>query len=146
MKYQIQEGRFLLPDGFADRTVNIFALGGVPSSFTFSISRDALHPGETLSEYIDRQIGMLSARLRKFKLVHRQEAVLSETQPVNGIQIDSHHQSDGRLIYQRQAAFLMKDERILVISATTQSPFDAYHNNTWSSILSTFELASDDLS
>lgn len=58
--YRIQEGCFVLPETFTDRSVNIFILeGNERTSPSLNISRDTLKPDEDLPAYIDRQIALM---------------------------------------------------------------------------------------
>ena len=55
MDYELQEGSIALPQGFQDRTVNMFVLGAsIPAPLSITISRDTLLPSETLKAYVDR--------------------------------------------------------------------------------------------
>lgn len=140
MHYVLQEGSLTLPGGFQDRSVNLFIQGGtLPAPFSLTISRDTTLPGEALADYIDRQVSLISAKLRKYKLASSRDAQLGSTTPLQGIQIDAHYQSDGRPIYQRQAAFPIATDRTLVFSATSQVPFDDALNQLWLDVLRSFQ-------
>lgn len=61
--YRIQEGCFVLPETFTDRSVNIFILeGNERTSPSLNISRDTLKPDEDLPAYIDRQIALMKKK------------------------------------------------------------------------------------
>lgn len=63
--YRIQEGCFVLPETFTDRSVNIFILeGNERISPSLNISRDTLKPDEDLPAYIDRQIALMKKKSR----------------------------------------------------------------------------------
>ncbi|EKT4525086.1 DcrB-related protein, partial [Pseudomonas putida] len=52
MDYQLQEGSIALPEGFQDRTVNMFILGSnIPAPLNITISRDNVLPAEDLDAY-----------------------------------------------------------------------------------------------
>lgn len=140
MDYLIQEGKLTLPSGFQDRSVNMFVPGvTLPAPFSLTLSRDITLPGESLAEYVERQVGLIAAKLRKYK---RQDAIgveLSSRLPIAGLQIDAHYQNDGRPVYQRQAAFIVAPDRALVFSATSQMPFDDQLNQLWADVLASFE-------
>ncbi|WP_165678466.1 DcrB-related protein [Metapseudomonas otitidis] len=139
MDYRLHEGQITLPTGFQDRTVNMFIPGSVvPAPFSLTIARDTTLPGEALTDYIERQVGLIAAKLRKYKR-HGTSAVQLGTQaPIAGIQIDANYQSDGRTIYQRQAAFLIATDRALVFSGTSQTPFDDAMNQMWADVLASY--------
>ncbi len=53
------EGMIAFPEGYQDRTVNVFAPPAADAP-AFNISRDALNPGEALAAYIDRQLALMA--------------------------------------------------------------------------------------
>ncbi|WP_415639500.1 DcrB-related protein, partial [Pseudomonas plecoglossicida] len=88
MDYELQEGGIALPPGFEDRTVNMFVLGAsVPAPLSITISRDTLLPDETLQAYVERQIKMLTSKLRGYSRMGNKAVALSTTAPIPGIQI-----------------------------------------------------------
>lgn len=143
MDYLLQEGRLTLPATFQDRSVNMFIPGStVPAPFSLTVARDTTLPGEVLSDYIDRQVGLIAAKLRKFKRQSTRDALLGAQSALPGLQVDAHYQSDGQTIYQRQAVFLVSTDRALVFSGTSKSPFDDQLNQLWADVLASFQLHS----
>lgn len=139
MDYRLHEGALTLPEGFQDRSVNMFIQGGtLPAPFSLTVSRDTTLPGEALADYVDRQVSLIAAKLRKYKLAATQPAQLGAQSPIAGVQIDAHYQSDGQAVYQRQAAFIIATDRTLVFSGTSQVPFDDRLNGLWLDILASF--------
>lgn len=139
MDYLIQEGTLTLPVGFHDRSVNMFVPGvSLPAPFSLTISRDTTLPGEALSDYVERQVGLIASKLRKYQRQSILEVELSASSPIPGRQVDAHYQSDGRPVYQRQSAFVIAPERVLVFTATSQMPFDAQLNQLWLEVLASF--------
>lgn len=142
MDYQLQEGSITLPEGFQDRTVNMFILGNsIPAPLNVTVSRDNLLPGENLKDYIDRQVKLIAAKLRGYTVLGKKPAQLSSAQPVSGIQVDAYYLKDGRPVYQRQAAFEIASGRgrILVFSTTSQADFSGKQNENWLGLLNSFE-------
>lgn len=140
MNYVIQEGSLTLPAGFQDRSVNMFIPGvALPAPFSLTIARDNTLPGEALLDYIERQVNLIAAKLRKYQRQSTTRVELSKRVPIAGLQVDAHYQNDGRPVYQRQAAFILAAERVLVFSATSQQPFDDSLNQLWASVLASFE-------
>lgn len=140
MDYLLQEGRLTLPVGFQDRSVNMFIPGNVvPAPFSLTIARDTTLPGEALPDYVDRQVGLIAAKLRKYKRQSTRDVWLGAQSPLPGLQIDAHYQSDGRTIYQRQSAFLIAADRALVFSGTCQNPFDDPLDQLWADVLASFQ-------
>ncbi|HDS1746232.1 MULTISPECIES: DcrB-related protein [Pseudomonas] len=139
MDYELQEGGISLPDGFDDRTVNMFVLGAsVPAPLSITISRDTLLPDEALQAYVDRQIKMLTSKLRGYTRMGNKAVALSTTAPIPGIQIDAYYMNQGRPLYQRQAAFLISPGRALIFSTTAQADFSPQQNEDWANLLASF--------
>jgi hypothetical protein len=140
MDYQLQEGSITLPEGFQDRTVNMFILGdSIPAPLNITVSRDNLLPGEDLKTYIDRQVKLIAAKLRGYTVLGKKPAQLSSAQPLSGLQVDAYYLKDGRPVYQRQAAFEIATGRILVFSTTSQADFSGKQNDNWLELLNSFE-------
>jgi hypothetical protein len=62
------EGLISFPEGYQDRTVNVFAPPAADAP-AFNISRDALNPGEALAAYIDRQLALMEKHIKGWKQV-----------------------------------------------------------------------------
>lgn len=140
MDYQLQEGSITLPEGFQDRTVNMFVLGNsIPAPLNITLSRDNLLPAEDMTAYIDRQIKLIAAKLRGYTLLGKKTAQLSASKPLAGVQIDAYYLNDGRPLYQRQAAFEIAPGRILVFSTTSQADFSSKQDESWLQLLNSFE-------
>lgn len=140
MDYLLQEGSLTLPAGFHDRSVNMFVPSvALPAPFSLTVSRDNTLPGEALTDYVERQVSLIAAKLRKYKHQGLSAVVLSAQAPIAGQQVDAHYQSDGRPVYQRQAAFIVAPERVLVFTATCQVPFDDPLNQLWADVLASFK-------
>lgn len=139
MDYELQEGGISLPEGFDDRTVNMFVLGAsVPAPLSITISRDTLLPDEALQAYVDRQIKMLTSKLRGYTRLDNKAVTLSATAPIPGIQIDAYYMNQGRPLYQRQAAFLISPGRALIFSTTAQADFSPRQSEDWDNLLASF--------
>lgn len=139
MDYELQEGGISLPEGFDDRTVNMFVLGAsVPAPLSITISRDTLLPDEALQAYVDRQIKMLTSKLRGYTRMGNKAVTLSASAPIPGIQIDAYYMNQGRPLYQRQAAFLISPGRALIFSTTAQADFSPQQNEDWANLLASF--------
>ena len=140
MDYQLQEGSIVLPEGFQDRTVNMFVLGAsIPAPLSITISRDMLLPAEELKAYVDRQVKMLASKLRGYTLLGKKSVELSSIAPIEGIQIDAYYMTDGRPFYQRQAAFLIEPGRAIIFSTTAQADFSSEQNQNWADLLASFQ-------
>jgi len=138
MDYQLQEGQITLPEGYQDRSVNMFVLGNsVPAPLSITVSRDNLLPGETLKPYVERQVKLIAAKLRGYTLLGKKPASLGEV-ALEGLQVDAYYLNDGRPLYQRQAAFELEPGRALVFSTTSQGDFSASQNQAWLDLLASF--------
>jgi prepilin-type processing-associated H-X9-DG protein len=126
--YFINEGSIQLPDGFHDRSTNIFVQGEPgKSTLNFNIARDYVLPGEDLRHYVTRQIETMQTKLKAYRLKARYAAQLGTAPVIPGEQIDATQRNNNQLFYQRQAAFLFADGHVLVFSATSISaPSDAF--------------------
>ncbi|MFR0675090.1 DcrB-related protein [Enterobacterales bacterium AW_CKDN230030176-1A_HGKHYDSX7] len=139
MDYELQEGSIALPAGFDDRTVNMFVLGSsIPAPLSITVSRDTLLPDETLQAYVDRQIKMLTSKLRGYTRIGNTPVALSTAAPIPGIQIDAYYMNQGRPLYQRQAAFITSPGRALIFSTTAQADFSAEQTQDWNNLLASF--------
>lgn len=139
MDYELQEGGISLPEGFDDRTVNMFVLGAsVPAPLSITISRDTLLPDEALQAYVDRQVKMLTSKLRGYTRMGNQVVSLSASAPIPGMQIDAYYMNQGRPLYQRQAAFIISPGRALIFSTTAQADFSPQQNEDWTNLLASF--------
>jgi hypothetical protein len=140
MDYELQEGSIALPQGFQDRTVNMFVLGAsIPAPLSITVSRDHLLPSELLKAYVDRQVKMLASKLRGYTLLGKKAVALSTVAPIDGVQIDAYYMNEGRPFYQRQAAFLIEPGRALIFSTTAQADFSTQQNEDWENLLSSFQ-------
>lgn len=140
MDYELHEGSIKLPEGFQDRTVNMFVMGStLPAPLSITVSRDTLLPSEHLKTYVDRQVKMLSSKLRGYTLLNRKAVSLSTVAPLEGIQIDAYYMTEGRPHYQRQAAFLIEPERVIVFSTTSQTDFSDEQTQGWDHMLTSFQ-------
>jgi hypothetical protein len=139
MDYVLQEGTLVLAQGFQDRTVNMFVLGkSIPAPLSITISRDEPMPGDTLEAYVDRQVQMLTSKVRGYTLLGKQPTRLSKALPIDGVEVDGYYLHEGRPYYQRQAAFLIAPRQALVFSTTSQAKFTPQQTENWQEMLASF--------
>jgi len=144
MDYVLQEGSLSLPDGYIDRSVNMFTFGAsVPAPLSITIARDSLGQGEPLSDYVERQLRILASKLPGYTHLGSHAVSLSIDKPIPGIQVDGWYMSQGRPLYQRQAVFLLNAERALIFSASAQDEFSATQNQDWANLLAGFTPAAE---
>jgi hypothetical protein len=138
----MHEGSVGLPPGFEDRTTNLFVPTDPQNQPNLSIARDWLAPGETLAAYVDRQLGMLKARMPGHKLLARSAERLGAHEPaLVGERIEAQYKNGAQTIRQRQAAFEIADGRALVFTAATPRAFDAEFDTLWRAWLDSFAAA-----
>ena len=142
MDYQLHEGRLTLPEGFQDRTVNMFVMGANgPTPLSITVSRDTTLPGEVLGTYLERQLKLIASKLRGYTVLEKKVVQLSQEQPLQGVQVEASHQAEGRPMYQRQAAFIIAPGRVLVFSTSSKKDFTPQQTEEWIKLLASFELA-----
>jgi len=145
--FLINEGAFTVPEGFQDRSTNIFIQGDPASSLqNINIGRDHRNDDESMEDYVTRQISLLTKNLSGYKLKERKAAKLgiNETaHPIAGEQIDAGYKGNGRFLHQRQAAFPMSGTLVLIFSATSAKPFDDEFEAMWAQWLGSFAVRPD---
>ena len=118
------EGQITFPEGYQDRTVNVFAPPAADAP-AFNISRDALSPGEALAAYIDRQIALMAKHIKAWKQGERSAATLGDNLSQGEI-VHASYLRDGKRIWQQQAVFNTNSDKVLVFTMTcTRAPGDA---------------------
>lgn len=135
----LHEGSVALPPGFEDRTANIFVPADPQTQPNLSIARDWLTEGETLATYVDRQLGMLKARMPGHKLLVRIPEQLGQGESAwMGERIEAQYKNGAQIIRQRQAAFLIGPKRALIFTAASPRAPDAKFETLWRSWLDSF--------
>ena len=118
------EGMIAFPEGYQDRTVNVFAPPAADAP-AFNISRDALNPGEALAAYIGRQLALMAKHIKGWKQGERSTATLGDSL-LQGETVHASYLRDGKRIWQQQAVFNVDGDKILVFTMTcTRAPGDA---------------------
>ncbi|ENR0234451.1 DUF1795 domain-containing protein [Enterobacter bugandensis] len=118
------EGLIAFPEGYQDRTVNVFAPPAADAP-AFNISRDALNPGQALAAYIDRQLALMAKHIKGWKQDERSPATLGDGL-LQGETVHASYLRDGKRIWQQQAVFNVENDKILVFTMTcTRAPGDA---------------------
>lgn len=117
------EGQITFPEGYQDRTVNVFAPPAADAP-AFNISRDALNPGEALAAYIDRQLDLMEKHIKGWKQGERSAATLGDNLSLGEI-VHASYLRDGKRIWQQQAVFNVDSDNILVFTMTcSRAPGD----------------------
>jgi hypothetical protein len=138
----LDEGSVALPQGFDDRTTNLFVPADPQNEPNLGISRDWLTEGESLAAYVDRQLALLKRRLPGHKTLSRTAEQLGQGEAtLTGERIDSHYRSGAQTVRQRQAVFLVAPKRALIFTATSPRNFDEQFEALWRSWLESFTHA-----
>jgi len=132
------EGQVTLPEGYQDRTVNVFTPPGADAP-AFNISRDTLNPGETLAAYIDRQMALMAKHLKGWKQGERHESVLGDNL-VTGEIIHASYLRDGKRTFQQQAVFNPSADRILVFTMSATRALEEVDSAMLLTLLQSFRF------
>ncbi|RQQ79204.1 DUF1795 domain-containing protein [Burkholderia stagnalis] len=131
-RIRIHEGSIVLPNGFEDRTTNLFVPADTATQPNLSVARDWLKEGETLAPYIDRQLALLKSRLQGQRLLARQvERLGPETDGMPGERIDTAYRNGAKMVFQRQAAFIVAPGRVLIFTASSAKSFGETFDTFW---------------
>ena len=132
------EGLINFPDGYQDRTVNVFAPPAADAP-AFNISRDALNPGETLAAYIDRQLALMEKHIKGWKQGERSDATLGDSL-LQGEIVHASYLRDGKRVWQQQAVFNVDSHKILVFTMTCTRALDDADNALFGELLRSFRF------
>jgi len=130
------EGQVRLPEGYLDRTVNVFTSRNtqVPS---FNIARDTLDQGENLTAYTDRQLTLMQKHLKGWKQSERSAVMLGD----NLLQGESVHATflrEGKRIWQQQAVFNTQGAHILVFTMSSAEKLTERDRSLFDDLLRSF--------
>ncbi|AOK57430.1 DUF1795 domain-containing protein [Burkholderia stagnalis] len=143
-RIRIHEGSITLPAGFEDRTTNVFVPADPANQPNLSVARDWLKDGETLAPYVDRQLALLKSRLQGHKLIARQaERLGPDDRALAGERIDASYRNGARLVYQRQAAFIVAPGRVLIFTASGTRTFNDEMDALWRGWLDDYRPADE---
>ncbi|MBO4149528.1 DUF1795 domain-containing protein [Enterobacter cloacae] len=132
------EGLINFPDGYQDRTVNVFAPPAADAP-AFNISRDALNPGETLAAYIDRQLALMEKHIKGWKQGERSDATLGDSL-LQGEIVHASYLRDGKRVWQQQAVFTVDSHKILVFTMTCTRVLDDADSALFGELLRSFRF------
>ncbi|MDR8729197.1 DUF1795 domain-containing protein [Burkholderia pseudomultivorans] len=131
-RIRIHEGSIVLPDGFEDRTTNLLVPANLAAQPNLSVARDWLKEGETLAPYIDRQVALLKSRLQGLRLLARRaERLGPEADGRLGECIDTAYRNGAKIVFQRQAAFIVAPGRVLIFTASNAKSFNDTFDTFW---------------
>ena len=77
--YHINEGTIELPDEWIDRTMNVFTPDTSENpEWNIVVSRDKLDEGETLGDYLDKQLAEMPKALPRFRVQSNEEITVND--------------------------------------------------------------------
>lgn len=132
------EGRITLPDQYQDRTVNVFTLPGVNTP-AFNISRDNLNDGESLPDYIDRQLALMEKHLKGWKQTERVPVLLGDNL-LQGECVHASYLRDGKRVFQQQAVFNTSANHILVFTVSCTAILTDGDSQQFHALLASFSF------
>jgi hypothetical protein len=133
------EGSVALPEGYADRTVNVL-LAGDDVSPSINISRDALQPAENLEGYVTRQLDALAQGLKGWAFKSREPATLGDGLTA-GEWVRASYLRDGKRIWQNQAVFALAEGRVLVFTLAMARKLTPQDDALLQQVLSSYRAA-----
>jgi hypothetical protein len=127
-----------LPDQLKDKSVNVFALSDDgPSEFGVVIARDKPTGGESLVEYIERQVQILTKRAPLFRILHLDPMVVDK-QPA--LKLDYTWLSEGGMMHQRQVSVMPTPALILNFTATSKDRISSKWDTAFHDMMSTLRF------
>lgn len=113
--YTMNEGSFQVPEEWRDNSVNIFVVGAEPPmNLSFVISRDNLRQGAELVDYVEQQLGDVSKKLRKFRILGKRQM---EVGGRPALEAEFTWVSEQSPMHQRQQ-YVRVGQKVLVFTAT----------------------------
>ncbi|HDR2279726.1 TPA: DcrB-related protein [Enterobacter ludwigii] len=132
------EGHITLPDHYQDRTVNLFTLPG-ENKPAFNISRDNLNEGESLPDYIDRQLTLMQKHLKGWNQTERVPAELGNNL-LHGECVHASYLRDGKRVFQQQAVFNTSANHILVFTVSCTAILTDGDSQQFHALLASFSF------
>lgn len=133
------EGSITLPQGYQDKTVNIFT-STKHDAPGISISRDILKADQTLTDYVSQQLEQLQKQMKKWEQGSRQTIAATDTLPEGERVCASYSSLNDQRIWQIQAIFVLQHNRILVFTLTRTSPPQPEDHQLITDLLAGFTL------
>lgn len=135
--YQINEARFVLPEGWHDQSINIFRVDGeVTGEFSFVIGREAVTGAELLGEFAGRHLDEIERSFSRFELLRREDTVLDGRPAVLA---EFTWESEFGPMHQQQM-FVFVDMVALTLTGTARSQDWEKHAVTLQRLLVTFQF------
>ncbi len=137
MKYQINEGSFILPATAQDRSVNMLVLNHGPGGLSLVVTREAAQQGEDLDGFLSRQMRTLGTQVKELKQNTRREVVVGPAQ-LPGLQISTSFKQNNARMHQLQTVFQPLPDFNLVLTLTCAAPLTGEQNAYAEQLLASF--------
>jgi hypothetical protein len=133
---QFSEGSIALPEAYQDRTINVFASASGQSP-ALNISRDQLKPQQTLADYVDSQLELLSQNIKGWKQDDRQTITLGCT-ALPTEQVAASFLREGQRMWQLQAVSALPNGQVLVFTLSKTEKISEQDHALWQRWLASF--------
>ena len=141
MKYHINEGALTLPHPFEDRTMQVLMPLGSGIGLNLIVTRDPLEPGETVDDYLKRQLSDLRRQVAKYQESDRGRCFLGKPNDgMEGVYLELQYKQQGKFLYHLQGVFLMRDrQHVMSITGSASAPFTEAQRQAWHASVASFE-------
>ncbi|MDQ2746658.1 MAG: DUF1795 domain-containing protein [Acidobacteriota bacterium] len=137
--YHINEGTFDLPDEWMDRSMNIFTPDASDTpEWNIVVSRDKLDEGETLEDYLEKQLEEMPKALPRFQLKSNEEITVDDY-PARKV-ISTWIGEKGTL--RQKQIVLVKDGKSLVFTFTVLERLNNKYENVLDNFIESFQVRS----
>lgn len=110
--YHVHEGLLELPEGWDDKSINIFSRELAPNQIaSIVITRDTIT--DPLSVFVDKTMKTLTKQLPRFMMFKRE---VSSFGAIEGEDVSFQWRREGMDIYQRQAFLPLSEQRVLTFT------------------------------
>lgn len=135
--YHFSEGTLELPAEWQDMTVNILTSSTASTQgMSFTIARDTLPWGMTLSEFADREMKTLSNQLQEFTHIRQEANLLAAAESIT---CEFSWRSSQGMIHQLMT-LVNTPQKVLVFTATMEGMLSAQQQHLIMSHLQTLTL------
>lgn len=135
--YHFNEGTLELPEEWKDITVNVLTSSmDNTQGMSFTLSRDTLPWGMTLSEFTDREMTTLSKQLKEFKKIRQEDNLLTHFESIT---CEFTWRSSQGVIHQLMTLVNIP-EKVLILTATMEGLLSPHQQQLIMSHLQTLTL------
>ena len=135
--YRINEGELDIPSEWADKSVNVFAVGNsLPLALSFLITWEEIDSRKELATYVDQNLDDLAHQLKGLTILERRQV---EFAGATALEAEFTWRGDGGLMYQRQT-YIRTGSRVLVFTASSRRELREEHREQIDAVLSSLRL------